>query len=110
MGSISKEALLKALGDMRSASFKHAMELKLISDDVEKIPDDGPENWIPISEHYPRPGQKVLITYELNGVRGVALDAIYSREKDIWLPSEKIAVEVIAWMPLPNPYEERREE
>ena len=110
MGSISKEALLKALGDMSSAAFKHAMELKLISDDVEKIPDDGPEeNWILIEEHRPKPGQKVLITYERDGVRGVALDAIYSREKDIWLPSEKIAVEVIAWMPLPKPYMEEKE-
>lgn len=107
MSSISKEALLKALGDMRSASFKHAMTLQMISYDIEKLPDDGPEEkWIPISEHRPRPGQKVLITYERDGVRGVALDAIYSRERDIWLPSEKIAVEVIAWMPLPNPYKE----
>ena len=111
MGSISKEALLKALGDMSSAAFKHAMELKLISDDVEKIPDDDPEeNWIPIEERRPKPGQKVLITYEHDGFLGVGLDAIYSAENLMWLPSEKISVEVIAWLPLPEPYKEEENE
>lgn len=66
--------------------------------------------WIPCSERVPECEKPVLVT-GIYGAVFIAIrkyDPIY--EDYIWWHSEHGRVRAKAWMPLPEPYEERREE
>lgn len=65
--------------------------------------------WIPVAEKLPKPGRRYLTTmrYKESGIVGV-YDAVYGSD-GVWHGenykpiSERL--KVIAWMPLPEPYE-----
>lgn len=86
-----------------------AYELGLkIMDYIENMDDEKENGWIPVSERLPEKNKDVITTVKYSGFMGM-----YGR----WLKTafidgygewngECIGGEVIAWMPLPEPYKE----
>lgn len=63
------------------------------------------QKWIPVREKMPKDWEKVLICQESGEVNTGA----YSEKNGIWLKGDFNSVggsDVIAWMPLPEPYKE----
>ena len=86
---------------------------------IEALPSAQPEQrWIPCSERLPEDGRQVLV-YARSVHFALAkydemreADGTYEKQWvtfDAWKPFYKIK-EVIAWMPLPEPYAERRQD
>lgn len=66
--------------------------------------------WIPCSERLPEEGEVVLITNKKGNVKHGQYRGCYPSDKvDCWWWKKNTTEEVIAWMPLPKPYEGRRE-
>lgn len=59
-------------------------------------------NWIPYSERPPEKEGTYFITTDKNGERGVGEDFFYFRGDGT--PSWYLPDNVVAWMPLPQPY------
>ena len=74
------------------------------------------QRWIPCSERLPDVGKEVLVCYDFKGYRSVLAGTLYGDEKfhgyeDEYLtPEGRLRRKAVAWMPLPEPYAERREE
>ena len=60
--------------------------------------------WIPCSERLPDKDGIYLVTHRKFGKLEVTWNIFYGGEHASWLWND----EIIAWMPLPEPYEERR--
>ena len=70
-------------------------------------PDEGWEKgeWIPCGERLPKKGEAVLITNKKGNVKHGQYRGIYSRDREDWWLWKKNTIEdVVAWMPLPEPY------
>lgn len=76
-----------------------------------------PTRWIPVSERLPEDGRPVLI-YAWNVHHVIARYGSFRTENgykntwvtaDAWNGNTEIRHEVIAWMPLPEPYKEEQE-
>lgn len=52
----------------------------------------------------PDDGQEILVTYDINGRRGVWYDEFCSDDGSYLDSGKEIGEEVIAWMPLPEPW------
>ena len=68
--------------------------------------------WISVSEKLPEEGCCILTT--INGIRGIKVrsgfysDNIFNNDNgNIWKPTDK---EILAWMPLPEPYKTESED
>ena len=73
------------------------------------VPPVTPTRWIPISKTtLPKENEAVLITYKFSGKRITTKAYRQSNgwefENGGWIPNEL----VVAWQPLPQPYEEKR--
>ena len=97
----------------------------IIADDMKALPSAKPEQrWIPVSERLPeekdagilkklgtsKRSDYVLATVEVRNERMTVTACTYD---GVWYWNMKYAFpdyEVVAWMPLPEPYTERREE
>lgn len=105
---------LKQYKDKYSDCYKYAgVHVKVIQDMIEQLQDDLKQDekengWIPVSERLPEKNKDVITTVKYSGFMGM-----YGR----WLKTafidgygewngECIGGEVIAWMPLPEPYKE----
>lgn len=76
------------------------------------VNDTAHPNWIPVSERLPETDDEVLVTYTVNGKkqRYVETATWYDGDEGCWsspwdeyrIPGTK--VDVIAWMPLPEPW------
>ena len=105
---------LKQYKDKYSDCYKYAgVYVKVIQDMIEQLQDDLEQDekengWIPVSERLPEKNKDVITTVKYSGFMGM-----YGR----WLKTafidgygewngECIGGEVIAWMPLPEPYKE----
>lgn len=105
---------LKQYADKYSDRYKYAgVYVKVIQDMIEQLQDDLEQDekengWIPVSERLPEKNKDVITTVKYSGFMGM-----YGR----WLKTafidgygewngECIGGEVIAWMPLPEPYKE----
>ena len=94
------------------ASLKHYREVLELLEPAQPEP-----KWIPVSESLPGTDDSILITYIVNGNKRkrYVVEAWYSGDGDwISVQDEYIASdsiwEVIAWMPMPKPYEEGKNE
>lgn len=97
---ISEQAVLNILP-------KYRLEESTIAEEVKAIPSAEPK-WIPVSEKLPEYDEEVLCFLESNEM------AVLYREnewgQDVWVDGSlgTGCYEVIAWMPLPTQYRERR--
>lgn len=76
---------------------------------------DAEPKWIPVSERLPEPLETVLVTFTWKGGRYVTTDRyrymstfnnpIYWLDTSQYMDTQK----VVAWMPLPKPYEVKNE-
>ena len=111
---ISRKAAIDAI---RASTSKYTgfMEMEMYTDDdaveaIEGLPSAQPEQkWIPVSERLPDVAQRVL----LSGHGFVMVGMLHSFGKYSLEPTGISYVypqdEIDAWMPLPEPYAERRE-
>ena len=73
---------------------------------IEKAVNDTPSPWIPVAERLPETEERVLIcTQNKKGVKSIMI-GYYIQDSDYWAGTKSDA---IAWMPLPEPWEELRE-
>lgn len=100
--------------DKYSDCYKYAgVYVKVIQDMIEQLQDDleqeEKENgWIPVSERLPEKNKDVIATVKYSGFMGMYgrwLKTAFIDDYGEW-NGECIGGEVIAWMPLPEPYKE----
>lgn len=80
---------------------KHALELMLQAWEKQKTGSEE-NNWIPYSEQLPKKEGTYFITIDKNGERVVGEDFFYFRGDGT--PCWYLPDNVVAWMPLPQPY------
>ena len=69
-----------------------------------------PNNWIPCSERLPKESRKYLVTV-FDGIGKRTTSAPYHRRSKSWTLTGRMAYwKVTAWMPLPEPYQERNKD
>ena len=121
---VSREQAIKTIStdiqlnlEGRSGLLKYSDEIKdiiktLLDSQKKKLKALPPviptQRWIPVSERLPEEDEDVQITYRYSGKRivGKAYKMVkgWQLENGAWFPDEP----VIAWQPLPKPYEEKR--
>lgn len=80
---------------------------KIIRRTIEEVKENAEKQWIPVAEYLPEDGERVLTTIETKRkgkqVRsGTYFKGYFNNDNgDTWHAKDK---EVIAWMPLPEPY------
>lgn len=72
---------------------------------MQKLRDSGVfiGRWIPVSEGLPEDNKTYLVTVELTFARGERY--VSQERKDNWDKLKGCGHEIIAWMPLPEPYD-----
>lgn len=115
------EKFIDYMNDPDISEFGHWMHsngfncaLTAISVDLKKIPSVPPSaqpGWIPCSERLPEEETDVLIC-NVNGSIAISRGSYSTEVKDdfIWYTSGWRFGKVIAWMPLPKPWEEEKAE
>lgn len=97
------------LGDaLRIVSEVEAEYINKSTEHINKSSDCS-SGWIPCSERLPEPHRTVAITYKSKNAIGCSLGYISIRDRRWhYHQNTRVRSEVIAWMPLPEPY--RRKE
>ena len=81
-----------------------------VAKELAKLPSVQPEpHWIPVTERLPEPRTDVWVNSDIGQIQGY-----YEESVETWYASfgqgrDYLELIVNAWMPLPEPYEERRE-
>lgn len=102
--TISREDARNAVQDhFNDDGFKGYFDGQKMMDRINALPSAEAE-WIPCSERLPKTGEQVLCCDSQSRVFTSALTEIASNGMTFFGQHCK----VIAWMPLPKPYEERR--
>lgn len=120
---IDRQAAIDALGEKPLAWTEGEYELGLQNqwqsdvDALNGLPSAQPEpHWIPCGERLPEVGKDVMVCYDFKGHRSVLIGVLYGDEKFHGYDDEYLTPEgrkyrkAVAWMPLPEQYEERQDE
>ena len=99
---------------------RHAPEFNELLSWIDDVPPAQPEQrWIPVSERPPKEGQDVLITKEGFKIKGYEQEVIKAKRSadprsgkiEWWSEFGTLTDKaVLAWMPLPKPYQEGEQE
>ena len=101
MRPIDADALLNAIrSDYVFVGFKELLEDFLSIINEQPTIDAEPVKWIPVSERLPDEFKTVYVTIELCGKASTDFDR-YDMTKNKW---QAWGNKVLAWMPLPEPY------
>jgi len=104
---ISRQAALAALME----AFCDTMIESICKDTIEALPSAQPEQrWIPVSERLPKKDGRYQVTRYDYVTNTEFIDILWYEENLWWNRRSTGDYAVIAWMPLPEPYAERREE
>ena len=102
---ISRKAAIEA---MEKSEWGYLWECEQVINVVKALPSVEPERkWIPVTERLPEYGERVLTTTEAGNRGKKVRSGTYTKSLfqcdngDVWTVTDK---EVIAWMPLPEPY------
>lgn len=89
----------------RQAAIDVAYKYKadIIAEEIEDLPSAQPR-WIPCSERLPEFEGKYLVTDEAGGITDILVDDFFQYDDGTW--GWMYSQNVIAWMPLPEPYKE----
>ena len=88
---------------MKPYDWSNITERREMLNEIDNLPSEEPEQrWIPVAEALPEDGEKVLITHK----GGVSFGWYNGRYWERGAPTNHRPLQtVIAWMPLPEPYE-----
>jgi len=98
-------------------TFEPSGEFYARREDICAMPTIKPQlRWIPCSKRLPKIGKDVLVCYDFKGYRSVSIEwycgdgKFHGYDDEYLTPKGRKCRKAIAWMPLPEPYAERREE
>lgn len=104
---ISRQAAIDAL-DKRfdKIPMEQTTEILKLRKDLRELPSAQPEQrWIPVTERLPEESKRYLISV-LDGVSRRTTVAQYQSRNKAWTLTGRMAYwKVVAWMPLPEPYD-----
>lgn len=120
---ISRQAMLDGIDKLIKIHFDRTVVLHKARQVAENLPSVQPEQrWIPVEERLPEEYSECLVTYKSDGDQmfmdiveyepSFEFDHEKNRFKGNWLFADdcrSVDPEVLAWMPLPEPYQERGE-
>ena len=108
---ISRQAAIDAMNAQHRYDefyWEHKMEsvpFNAVISILKNLPSAQPERWIPVTERLPKEGQVVLITNEKGNVKHGQYRGVYPSNKvNWWWWKKNTTEEVVAWMPLPEPW------
>ena len=110
MDLISRQAAID-LVKSRSYDLSEREDEWAMVQDVEELPSAQPERWIPCSERLPEGIGQVIIQTNGDAIHEVFYKGKNDYGHEVWMRLDGGIYwddEVIAWMPLPEPYAERR--
>lgn len=116
MGLIDRQKAIEALQERRPVwkdgdDYQYGRASQWTSDIMTIEGVETEDRWIPCSERLPEAGQIVLATNKYGFVWIFKrIENGWSEPVEGWFTDEEEPGLVKAWMPLPKPYEERREE
>ena len=104
---ISRQGMLNSLNKHRIAKMIEGKDVTLVWECIDKVLQEpsaqAERRWIPCSERLPKDDRCVLITCEWDDVEIGWYDGEWRSEHCVYDDSD-----IVAWMPLPEPYAERR--
>ena len=120
MNLIDRDSLIRKLRSYNGEGFKIQYVVKNIIKILEAEPTVN--HWIPCKERLPKENEEVLVTLNdgdmevvefnykyksfSNGVRHGNGETCWIAHNDVWYENNLYEQDVIAWQPLPKPYEE----
>ncbi len=110
--AVSRNAVLKKIFLAETSPIGSNNILKELSYSVENMPSVTPrQKWIPVSESVPDYGVDVLCWTSYGHYKVCFRDYLEEKNKgNAWTTATFKPVEVVAWMPLPEPYKKEGEE
>ena len=102
---IDRKLLISRIEDLYHLDWKHIAPNMNITQVIEQMPSAEPERkWIPVTEALPGKKEIVLITNNKGHVRCGQYQGTFDDKNYRWWWKNNTLEEVLAWMPLPEPW------
>ena len=119
---VSRQAAINEIKSMSNANPSYWATCDVIDredliDNIQALPPVTPtQKWIPISEGLPKPQKDgdsnftdwVQVSIRINPYQSIVCSAYYCFSEAKWYMERMGCGEIVAWQPLPKPYEEKR--